>query len=190
MKTINCEKQEILLMLQEGTNSLEEVLRDIDEDAARRRPGPESWSVLQCIQHVTLVERGLLARLMDAKPNDQSHQDRAREAKFHELALNRVRRIEAPPQVVPAGESESLAEAIEDFREARSTTVRFVEEFRGSLRSWLALHPLITRPVNAYEMLLLMAMHPKRHAMQIAQIRQWLRGERTADAGQASNSME
>lgn len=177
-------------MLQEGADALETALHGIDEDAARRKPFPESWSVLQCIEHVTLVEAGLLARLRQAKPSDQSHHDQARETKFHDLALNRVRRIEAPPQVVPAGNSESLGQAINNFRKARKETVRFVEEFRGELRSWLALHPLITRPVNAYEMLLLMAMHPQRHAMQIVQIHEWLLSERKGNADRASNPIE
>ena len=162
-------------MLQEGADALETALRDIDEDAARRKPFPETWSVLQCIEHVTLVETGLLARLREAKSSDQSHHDQARETKFQELALNRSRRIEAPPRVVPAGRSESLSDAIEDFRKSRKETVRFVEEFRGTLRNWLTVHPLITRPVNCYEMLLLMAMHPRRHAMQVEQINARLR---------------
>lgn len=175
MKTSDTEKEEVLLMLQEGEDVLDTALRDIDEELARRKPGPEGWSVLQSIEHVTLVETGLLARLKDSKPSDQSHRDQSRETKFHELALNRARRIEAPPQVIPKGNSESLRQAIENFRTARRETIRFVEEFRGELRNWLTLHPLITRPVNCYEMLLLMAMHPKRHAMQIEQIRAWLR---------------
>jgi hypothetical protein len=59
----------------------------------------------------------------------------------------------------------------------RRETVRFVEEFSGDFRSWLTMHPLITRPLNCYEMLLLMALHPARHAMQIAEIRIGLSGD-------------
>jgi|HubBroStandDraft_6_1064221.scaffolds.fasta_scaffold17819_5 hypothetical protein len=56
--------------------------------------------------------------------------------------------------------------------------MQFVDEFSGELRCWLTKHPLITRPVNCYEMLL-MALHPRRHAHQIVGIREHLSGWRS-----------
>ena len=167
-------KKEIEAVLQEGMDALDDAVRDIDEETASRRPQPDAWSALECVQHIALVEAGLLSRLKEAKPDGASHEDRAREARFQALALNRERRIEAPDRVIPRRESQSLAQAVEAFRAARSQTMRFVDEFDGDLRSWLTTHPLITRPVNCYEMLLLMALHPRRHAQQIAQIREQL----------------
>jgi hypothetical protein len=63
---------------------------------------------------------------------------------------------------------------VEEFRAARRETIEFVDDFRGDLRWRVAQHPLITRPVNCYEMLILMAMHPRRHALQIAETRRIL----------------
>lgn len=174
METIDEQRRDILRKLQDGADALTNALKNIDEQTARRRPGPESWSMLECVVHVTLAEAGLFSRLRDAQPSDHSHEDRAREEKFEGLALNRSRRIEAPPTAVPDCESKTLAQAIEDFKAARTHTVRFVEGFAADLRSWLTIHPLITRPVNCYEMLLLMALHPQRHAQQIAEIREQL----------------
>jgi hypothetical protein len=167
----DADREEILQMLQEGMDSLTEALSGIDEASVRRRPRAESWTVLECVEHLALTERALLQRLKQSRACDESREDRAREAKFQDLALNRVRRIEAPELVRPASEPASLEEALEGFEAARRETVRFVEEFRGELRWWVTQHPLITRPVNCYEMLLLMAMHPKRHVLQIAEIR-------------------
>jgi hypothetical protein len=174
---INPDRQEILRLLQEGADCLASSLAGVDESLARRRPADDSWSVVECVEHLALSEEMLLAQLREAKPCNESHEDRAREAKFQDLALNRVRRIEAPDRVVPALHSETLAEALEAFRAVRNETVRFVEEFQGELHWWLAKHPLITRPVNCYEMLLLVAMHPRRHAMQIEQTREIVRCE-------------
>lgn len=174
MAMMDAERQEILRQLQHGADALTEALNGVDESVARRRPTPGSWSVLECVEHLALTEAALLRRLREAKPCDESHEDRGREAKFQDLALNRLRRIEAPPPVAPRCNSESLVQALVNFNLARTETLRFVEEFRGNLRWSLAIHPLITRPVNCYEMLLLMALHPKRHALQIAEIRQAL----------------
>jgi hypothetical protein len=130
--------------------------------------------VLECVQHLTLTEQVLLSRLKEAKACEESYEDSAREAKFQDLALNRARRIEAPEPVIPLESPQSLLQAIEDFRAARKQTLQFVEEFPGELRRSLAAHPLIKRPVNCYEMLLLMALHPRRHALQIEQTRDLL----------------
>jgi hypothetical protein len=128
--------------------------------------------VVECVEHLALTEMALLSRLRIATPSNSSHEDRAREAKFPNLAMNRARRIEAPEVVIPKSSATDLAHAIESFQAARRETVRFVDQFSGDLRSWLTIHPLITRPVNCYEMLLLMAMHPRRHALQIAEARE------------------
>lgn len=168
----DADRQEILRLLQEGADALAEALEGIEESTAALRPRPDSWSVIECVEHLALTEAALLSRLRSAKPSDSSHEDRAREAKFQDLAMNRARRIEAPEVVIPKSTATGLSHAVERFHAARKETLRFVDQFPGDLRSWLTLHPLITRPVNCYEMLLLMAMHPRRHALQIAEARE------------------
>lgn len=169
------EKQEILRLLAEGSDALQAALSGVDEELARRKPAPENWSIGECMEHLALAEAGLLARLREAKACNESHEDRARETKFEGLALNRARRIEAPETVLPARDAATLAQAVDHFQAVRTETVRFVEEFSGALRWSLTTHPLITKAVNCYEMLLLMALHPKRHALQIQETREALR---------------
>ncbi|MGA2218631.1 MAG: DinB family protein [Terracidiphilus sp.] len=171
---VDADRQEILRRLRAGSDALRDALNGMDESLAGLRPTPESWSVLECVEHMIASETLLLSRLREATPRDESHEDRAREAKLEGLATNRLRRIEAPEAVMPKGEFEGLEKAMEGFERARRETVRYVEEFSGDLRSRLVIHPLITRPLNCYEMLLLMALHPARHAMQIAEIRNGL----------------
>jgi len=168
------DKKEIARVLQDGVDALMDALRGVDEATATLRPHPESWSVAECVEHIVLTETALLARLKEAKPAGESRQDNAREARFQELAMNRLRRIDAPDLVTPRPGLRSLAEASGCFERIRGETMRYVEEFEGDLRWWLTTHPLITRPVNCYEMLLLIALHPKRHAQQIALIREQL----------------
>ena len=170
----DAEKKDIERVLQDGMDALADALRGVDEQTARLRPQPERWSVLECVEHLRLAERGLLARLKEAKPSERSYEDRARETRFRELAMNRLRRIEAPERAIPSSQWQTLAEAIEAFNAVRGETLQWVDAFDGDLHSWLTTHPLITRPVNCYEMLLLMAMHPKRHAQQIVEIREHL----------------
>jgi hypothetical protein len=170
----------IIRLLDEGLSALTAALAGVDEVLAVRRPEPERWSIVDCVEHLGASEAALLGLLREAMPCNESHEDRARETKFQDLALNRQRRIEAPDLVLPPRKCCGLSEAFEGFQAVRRQTVEFVERFGGDLRWSLAKHPMITRPVNCYEMLLLMAMHPKRHAQQIAETRAMAAADRRA----------
>lgn len=166
------EKRQILHRLEEGDCALRAALAGIDPQSAALRPAPDQWSVIEIVEHLAASEAFLLGRLHQAIATGDSHADPAREARLQSLALNRERRIEAPEEVQPTGGNTSLAQALEYFRSVRAHTLQFVADFPTRLRSSLVQHPLIPRPLNCYEMLLLMALHPIRHAAQITALRQ------------------
>jgi hypothetical protein len=166
------QKPQILDRFREGESALEAALAGIDPESAASKPAPARWSIVEIIEHLAASEDFLLGRLRQAAPSDTSHADPAREARLESLALNRERRIEAPQPVLPTGVCATLSQALDRFRAVRAQTIQFVEEFSGDLRSSLVDHPLIARPLNCYEMLLLMALHPLRHAAQISELRQ------------------
>ena len=68
-------------------------------------------------------------------------------------------------------------EALAGFDRARSETLHWLEQFTVDLRGWGTDHPLIPSPVNCYEILLLIAAHPGRHARQVREIRKDLESE-------------
>ena len=165
-------KREILGRLEEGESALHAALAGIDPDIASARLHPGRWSICEIVEHLAVSEALLLDRLRQATRSDISHADPIREARLESLALNRERRIEAPEPALPTGSCATLAQALDRFRAVRSATLQFVRDFPSDFRSSLAQHPLIPRPLNCYEMLLLMALHPIRHAAQIAELRQ------------------
>lgn len=165
-------KGEIGERFNEGESALQAALADVDMESACAKPTDGAWSVVEIVEHLAASEAFLLGRLRQATATAVSHADRAREARLESLALNRERRIDAPEPVQPTGSCIRLAQALKQFRAVRAQTLQFVADFPGDLRSSLVQHPLIPRPLNCYEMLLLMALHPIRHAAQIGGIRQ------------------
>lgn len=164
-------KTEILRRLDEGESALNAALAGVDPEIAASKPAPDRWSILEIVEHLAASEEHLLERLCQAWPSTVSTADPAREARLESLALNRERRIDAPEPVLPTGASATLADARGRFHIIRARTLQFVVDFPGDLRSSLVQHPLIPRPLNCYEMLLLMALHPIRHAAQISELR-------------------
>lgn len=165
------EQQEILEALRAGRAALGDALAGVDEAMAARTPPAGGWSILGCVEHMAVAEEYLLGRLRAGSMSDRSHYNPAREAKIADRALNRERRIESPQEAWPSGRYGSLEEALSFFDSVRAQTVRFVEEFEGDPRCWLTDHPLAASPVNYYEMLSMIALHPVRHAKQIMNIR-------------------
>jgi hypothetical protein len=165
------ERQEILQDLKKGRDALRDALAGVDEHMAAREPGPGRWSVLECVEHLGVSEQFLLSRLAAAAEGDRLAGSRVREAMIVGRGQDRTRPVESPEAGRPTGRFQSVDEALAFFDSVRAETIQYVEGFSGDLRCWLTSHPLIPGPVNCYEILLLISMHPVRHAKQIEEIR-------------------
>ena len=161
---------EIMNALLRGQQALLAALDGITEEAAAKRAGQERWSTVECVEHVALAEDYLRSRMMQAEHAGSPVVNKRREAAILARGADRTRPIVAPEAVRPTGRFATLSDAVRYFLEVRAETVRYVENCSGDLRSMVTTHPLLG-PVNCQETLLLIAVHPERHARQIDEIR-------------------
>jgi hypothetical protein len=164
------DRNEILENLKSGSEALAEALTGISEENARRSPNAGRWSILECVEHVAAAEEYLLNEICHARRSEAPMINIAREAAIVDRGMNRARRIEAPEVARPRNRFATLKEAHEHFETTRKKTVRFVEDCLDDPRSMIANHPIVGT-ANNYEILLMMAIHPHRHAEQIREIR-------------------
>ena len=127
------------------------------------------------MEHVAIVEEYLLGRLLEAVDGAEPVGSPERERKLRRFAPTRVRRVAAPEMMIPRGRFATVAEAVLAYRSKRAETTRYVEIATGDLRAKVADHPVLGK-VSGYEMLLMMAAHPRRHAEQIGEIRRAIAG--------------
>ena len=156
--------------LARGRDALAQAVNGVSEEMAVRRPGEDRWSILQCVEHVAVVEDYLFGQIGVATAADTETTNLRRERLIRERAADRSRKIEAPAEGRPTGRFATLAGAMAHFLEARAGTIRFVECSTGDLRMQVTGHPILGQ-VNCYETLLMISAHPHRHAGQIAEIR-------------------
>ena len=166
------ERQEMMTWLASGRQALVDAVSGVSERLAAQRPEPERWSILECVEHVAVVEGYLLSQIETAETGE-TMVNRKREALIRARATDRSRQVPAPSAAVPTGQFATLAAALEQFLESRARSIRFVEKCAADLRAQMTTHPLIGT-VNCYEMLLMMAAHPQRHAEQIREVRKKL----------------
>jgi len=165
------ERREILAHLEEGWKALALALDGVDEAEAAWKPGTRQWSILECVEHLVLSEDFLFSRLEVARPAAGVVLDRAREAAILSRGLDRSTPMESPEVGRPHRRFQALPEAVAGFSEVRARTVDWVNRLDRDPRSWLTDHPIIRGPVNCYEILLTISMHPRRHSEQINLIR-------------------
>ena len=160
--------------LNASRDALIAALEGVSEDVARRSPGSGKWSVLECVEHVAVVEAYLLHEIVNARRSEAPMINIVREAVILERGLDRTRRVTAPEAATPRNRFATLSGALEHFQAKRAETIEFVENYTDDPRAMLAQHPLIGT-ANTYEILLIMAIHPHRHAQQIREILETLK---------------
>lgn len=164
------EKAGILKELAIGRDAFLDALRGLPEDLAAISPGPGRWSVVECVEHVAVSEDFLLSRITQAQSSGAPVVNQQREAAILARGADRTTPAISPEVGRPTGRFATLANAVESFLATREQTVRFVGACNEDLRAKPIAHPLLG-PINGHEALLLIAVHPQRHAAQIREIR-------------------
>lgn len=166
----------LLGLLAESQQKLCEAAKGLSEEQARQRPAPDRWSVLECVEHVCHVEDAMFATFTTKLPPADAPADRNREEMFLRGAAIRTRKFSAPERVQPTGRFPSLAAALDYFRKIRARSVEYVRRFELDPRGHTVPHPVaealaLDRPLTGQEFLIILALHPARHAEQIREIR-------------------
>lgn len=165
---IASQKQELLACLTHSRARVLEVLAGVPEELGGIRLTENSWSILECAEHIAIAERGMFMALERRTPNSAAP-DLTRDALIKALGTDRSRKVSAPERARPANRFASLKEAIDNFCSARERTMAFLEQTEENLRQSVAVHPLGT--FDSFQFLLIMAAHAERHALQIEEIK-------------------
>jgi hypothetical protein len=160
------ESQQILASLEKGSEALLGALRGVTDESAIRIPGPGKWSILQCVEHVAIAEDYLFSLITASTHSEMPFINQQREVFIATRGTDRSNRRDSPPETLPRGRFSTLHEALQGFLASRERTIKFVDTTKEDLRSLITSHPLLGT-ANCHEVLLLMAVHPARHAQQI-----------------------
>lgn len=157
-------------LLEDSREELESAVSGISEAQAGQRPEPGRWSVLECVEHLALVEERFLGRLREAGRLAETRIDKQRESDLLARVINRTARAQSPEAVQPANRFATLAQAVEEFRAARARTIRFAQEGGQELYS-LGVEHARFGAMNGAEFIRVIAGHVQRHAAQIREVR-------------------
>ena len=163
------DKDRLLALLRDTRDRFLASLAGVDDEPSRRRPAEGRWSVLDCVEHIAGAEMFML-RLAKGPRRPRPAGSPNREEFFLLRMVDRNVKAEAPERGRPRGRFANLDEARKQFEIARGETIGFVEGSQEDLRATEITHPIFG-DVSAYELLIIIAKHVERHALQIDEIR-------------------
>ncbi len=164
------ERTEIVQNLERSRQEFLTAVAGLSEAQSKVRPGPERWSVLDCVEHVAIVEERFLGWLQKAEKLDTPRIDKEKEAGLSARIPDRSARAQAPEAVVPTGRFTTLAQALEQFNAGRANSIQFAQDHCDDLYCLASAHPRFG-PMNGVEFLIVIAGHSRRHAAQIREVR-------------------
>jgi hypothetical protein len=141
-----------------------------DEELARR-PESDRWSPLEILEHLSVVERGLAARLASSVEQARAFgPDHSTDSVLHSLdafsLTTATRRFQAPPRLNPRG-GLTLVGAVAALRDSRARLLGAVEALDGlAIEGITFAHPALGE-FNLYQWILFVGQHEERHTKQI-----------------------
>jgi hypothetical protein len=164
------ERTELIQNLERSRQEFLATVAGVTEAQAKARPDPARWSVLDCVEHVAMVEERFLGFLEKAQKLDAPRIDKEKEATLMRRVPDRSTRVKSPEAVTPNGRFETLAQALDQFNANRGRNIQFAEDRSEDLYFLAAEHPRFG-PLNGVELLIVIAGHSRRHAEQIREAR-------------------
>jgi DinB superfamily len=169
--SVAADNDKLAALLRESRVRFLASFADVAEEDCRFRPSEGAWSVLDCVEHIAAAET-LMLTLLQGQRRPRATDAPNREKIFLERMGVRTSKAESPESGRPTGRFPTLADARRQFELSRAAAIRFAEQNTEDLRSTEVTHPHpLVGDVSAYEMLIIMAKHAERHALQIEEIR-------------------
>ncbi|MES2124339.1 MAG: DinB family protein [Gemmatimonadota bacterium] len=160
------ERGAVVAALEANLRHIERVVAHLDPATAMTRPSPDTWSPLEIMEHLAVVERGVhraIAAAAGLPPGDA--RSREKDAMIASAGVV-TRPLNAPEQVHPKGRFASLDEALRFFRERRTATLDLARSLDVVWDAHHAPHPLMGN-LDVGQWFLLAATHGERHAAQL-----------------------
>jgi len=171
LSTSAADKDKLLELLRESRQCFLASFAGVTEEQSGQRTSEGCWSVADCVEHVAAAETFMLRLLQGPRRARQAGAPN-REEIFLQRMTDRGTKVTSPEGARPTGRFGNLDASGKQFATARAATIRFVEECTDDLRATEVNHPHpLFGDVSAYEMVIIMAKHAERHALQIEEIR-------------------
>ncbi len=160
--------------LKSSQHNLHQSVSGLSDEQATYKPNASRWSIVQCVEHIVLVEKGIFRAVlagMSASP-DPEKRNRVRVSDIDVIKSVRSRAMTTPSPAafVPTGRFPDIKMALQAFDEHRAAAIDFMQTTENDLRTHYFEH-FILGTLDIYQAILLMASHVERHRKQVDEVK-------------------
>jgi len=158
--------------LNQTKTDLLNAVKGLSETQLNFKPAPDRWSVLECVQHITLSSQGLFGFVQQTlkMPNDSNFKSGVTDEQFIGMIQDRSHKAQAPEPFKPINSPyKNLEETLKAFTGGRDSLITYVQTTNDDLRGHIADMPF--GKVDAYQLILLVSAHTNRHTQQLNEVK-------------------
>jgi hypothetical protein len=174
VKTVKDDKTLLITQLEQTRDNLLKDVQGLTDAQLEYKTAPDRWSVIECVEHVTLIEKAIMEgeqHLVQQPANPERRKDiKSTDEQIIKGVEDRSHKVKAPEFGVPKHNYASDAEAIKNFTDSRNKLIEYVTNTKDDLRNHVMDHPVLG-PIDAYQLLLLDAAHTNRHTQQLEEVK-------------------
>jgi hypothetical protein len=164
-----------------AANYLKETKKDflnsvkgLSEEQWNYKPAPDKWSVGEVAEHIALSEDFISARIGDVMkspeaPAEKRAGTKGKEEQILKAIPDRSKKAQAPEPLLPKKKFASRDELLKAFSSKRDENIKYLKDTKEDMRAHIAPSPL--GEIDAYQWMLFMAAHSKRHTAQIEEVK-------------------
>jgi hypothetical protein len=170
----DADRTALVTELKASQQAVLDTVKGLTPEQLTFKPGPDRWSVAECIEHIAATEPMLFGFIEGKvlKTAPASEADRAKtagkDAGVITMVTDRTKKFQAPNEIRPNGrwtDKDALLKALDD---ARAKTIAWAQTTKEDLRAHVMSGP--GGELDGYQWIMYLSGHTRRHLAQMKEV--------------------
>jgi len=167
------EKDFAIQYLNEATKELEQTVKGLSEAQLKFRPDANSWSVEDCLKHLTISEVNIWAGMVEASLQQTPDPSKRSEVPADDKMLlgmieSREQKVQTSESFQPVNKEGDFKTVLKEFKDLRAEHLKWLKKTDEDLRNRYAQTPVGS--IDVYQAVLFISGHVKRHTAQMKEV--------------------
>ena len=168
----DAERKYAARLLQETRDDLVKKVSGLTPEQLNFKPDANSWSVAECVEHIAISENNLFgfAQMSLQQPADPSKRSEVKmtDEAIVKMISDRTNKVKTKEAFEPTGKFGTFEATLNEFKTKRDSNINYINTTADDLRNHYNDFPF--GKIDAYQTILFMAAHTKRHTDQIEEV--------------------
>ena len=169
----DAEREKAVMKLTKTQEYLAKTVDGLSEAQLNFKSSPESWSIAECVEHLTISENTFSEMLKGTLGSTQDESMRANmtmtDDEIYAFISSRDKKVKTSEPFEPTGKFGTYEETLNNLMVKRNEHIEFIKTSQDDFRNHFTELPFGT--IDAYQIVLFMAGHTERHVKQMEEVK-------------------